>query len=76
MNETEIFLSGQDVGPLTMEVPPVAEVGVSKKNKKHKLLSEQSNTREGSPKQSGDTGLETSGNSAWNSSSFLNEVLD
>ncbi|XP_062106374.1 uncharacterized protein LOC133817792 isoform X2 [Humulus lupulus] len=65
--------SGQEVGPLTMEVPHVAEVGVSKKNKKHKLLSDESNTCDGSPKQSGDTCLETSGNSVWNSSSFLNE---
>ncbi|KAM6549295.1 hypothetical protein CsatB_020971 [Cannabis sativa] len=37
--------SGQEVGPLTMEVPRVAEVGVFKKNKKRKLLSHESNTR-------------------------------
>ncbi|KAF4352319.1 hypothetical protein G4B88_000922 [Cannabis sativa] len=65
--------SGQEVGPLTMEVPRVAEVGVFKKNKKRKLLSHESNTCDGFLKQSGDTALGISGNPVRNTSSLMNE---
>lgn len=67
------FSSGQEVGPLMFEVPNVPKVGVLMKNQK--VLSDKSNTRDSSQKSSPYMGLETSGNTLWNRSSLLNEVI-
>lgn len=77
VNETGIFpfwvfvilFSGQEVGPLTLELPHDAKVGVSVKNQK--VLSEKSNTCYGSQKSN--MGLEASRDALWNCS-LLNEV--